>query len=515
MNQFNDNNNDGSQQDPSQMPNNDLPNSPDPNVSQDMAAEPAQEAATADPNLNVIDTFGDAKSGQIKCTQCGSTDISMNKNTGKLRCNFCRNEMDGEQFQDEIEIHNLEGLHIGSGATKIDTGADTMVTLKCQSCAAEVVINTDESLQARCHWCRNTLSLNQRIPNGAVPDIVLPFAIQKQEAESLIAGFVKKRGFFANPRFKREFTTENILGVYLPYMVVDINAHAAFKGEGEHLIRRYTVGSGDDKETYYDAEAYAVERHFDILIDDLTIESSVDKLQYQKENSSNNILNSIMPFDIKNAVKWDANYLRGYNSEKRDTDIESLEKIVHEQAQDVARHKVNDTLAHYNRGVRWEYEKVDVIGQRWISAFLPVWVYSYLEKKGNKNLLHYTAVNARTKETMGSVPINIPKLVLFSIFVEIFCFFAAVALLFVTDPENAEIVLAALAGGPAFFAYNYYRYRNTKARHTYEKETLSAMKDLQMVDQFLKRRNKLKNSKISGANNESVKASKFSLKNVK
>lgn len=40
-------------------------------------------------------------------------------------------------------------------------------------------------------------------------------------------------------------------------------------------------------------------------------------------------------------------------------------------------------------------------------------------KKGNKSLLHYVAVNARTKETMGSVPIHMPKLVLISALVEI------------------------------------------------------------------------------------------------
>jgi hypothetical protein len=57
--------------------------------------------------------------------------------------------------------------------------------------------------------------------------------------------FVKKRQFYAHPVFKKEFTTENIMGVYLPYMIVDLNGHSKLVGQGEHLMCvQYTVGSG-------------------------------------------------------------------------------------------------------------------------------------------------------------------------------------------------------------------------------------------------------------------------------
>jgi hypothetical protein len=42
--------------------------------------------------------------------------------------------------------------------------------------------------------------------------------------------------------------------------------------------------------------------------------------------------------------------------------------------------------------------------------YLPVWLYSY-QQESNK-LLHYIAVNARTGETMGSIPVSQPKLLL-------------------------------------------------------------------------------------------------------
>ena len=70
--------------------------------------------------------------------------------------------------------------------------AKDIMTLKCSSCGAEVVIDTASATQARCHWCRNTLSINEQIPNGAIPDAVLPFKISKEEARTQIESFVKK-----------------------------------------------------------------------------------------------------------------------------------------------------------------------------------------------------------------------------------------------------------------------------------------------------------------------------------
>ena len=34
----------------------------------------------------------------------------------------------------------------------------------------DVVVDTAHAMNARCHWCRHTLNVNQRTPNGAVPD---------------------------------------------------------------------------------------------------------------------------------------------------------------------------------------------------------------------------------------------------------------------------------------------------------------------------------------------------------
>jgi ribosomal protein S27E len=453
----------------------------------------------------VVDTSGGTADGQTKCPKCGATDISLSVKTGKLRCNFCRHQFDPIHIQGmETDLTNLQGEVYGSGTNDINAAADQMVTLKCQSCGAEVVIDTSEVTQARCHWCRNTLSINNKLPNGAVPDVVLPFSVTKAEAQQHISDFVGRRRFFAHPKFRQEFTTDNIMGVYFPYMVVDFNSHVHLAGMGEHEVRSYTVRRGkNSSETYYDADLYQVERDFDLTIDGLTVESSADKLNTGDSSKTTNIINSIMPFDVENSVKWDANYLKGFSSERRDTNIEELRPIVESQAKDVAKFSANPTLKNYDRGVRWENEDMQVKGQQWKAAYLPVWLYSYMEKKNGDKKLHYVAVNARTKETMGSVPIHFPKLIAISAIIELLCIVLMMSPL-CDELEEARLLL--LIPGILYYFIIYSRYRNSGARHSYETETPCTVLNMKESDVLVRRETRLSNAYIRGRNNTRLTA---------
>ena len=89
-------------------------------------------------NINIIKDTDQVKDGQVKCPKCGSTDISTNTKTGKLRCNFCRHEFDPELAAEDADISSLQGNYLRTGAADIDSSADDMITLKCESCGAEV-----------------------------------------------------------------------------------------------------------------------------------------------------------------------------------------------------------------------------------------------------------------------------------------------------------------------------------------------------------------------------------------
>ncbi len=369
------------------------------------------------PDPVALDTSAEElKDGLNRCPKCGSTDVRLKLGTDVLVCQFCRNEWHGTLVEQAFGlgdgIDQLRGTVIASGARDIEADTASLMSFKCTGCGAEVTINTESTMTARCHWCRHVFGVNEQVANGAVPDAVLPFKVSKVDAVARIRQFVDKRRLFALKAFKNEFTPENVIGVYLPYMIVDSNVSAAVAGKGEILTRQYTRGDGDKKKTYYDADVYQIERQVDFTVDDLTLESSAERGNLDTRTNTNNIINAILPFDTKNALKWNASYLMGFTTEKRNLDVEKLRPRLEDQLLSIARAQVEGSVRRYDRGVRWEQERLDVHGTRWVSMYLPVWLYSYHQPGRNGGMLHYIAVNGRTGETMGSVPVQQWKLLL-------------------------------------------------------------------------------------------------------
>jgi ribosomal protein S27E len=445
----------------------------------------------------------------VRCPNCGVSDVTYNIEKKKLVCNYCHTEFEPESVEGlEIESKDLTHDRRSSGASDISESTSNTITLKCDGCGAEVVINTEESANARCHWCRSILSLNSKIENGITPDVILPFSLTKEEAKKKIEDFVSNRKFYANKQFREEFTTDNIIGVYFPYMLVDAKCHGLFKGQGQHLIRRYTVGSGDDEETRYDYDLYDVAREFDIAIDDLSIESNYEIMDKNNNLKTNNVLNSIMPFDTMNCVKFKSNYLIGYSSEKRDLDIENVKNKVNLQLLDVTKSALNKTLNFYDRGVRWDLQDLDVQGRQWQTAYLPVWLYSYQDKD---KVLHYIAVNGRTGETMGSVPISETKLLLTSILIGLAILLFGVLLSFPFIAFAFPVYIASVVVPIIFYSVQSNKYRNKNARHTYEKETKHEFINLDRSEMKIKSVHGSSSSYMHDANNENYKGDKIGI----
>ncbi len=454
-------------------------------------------------NINVVETAS-KDNGQDKCPKCGSTDISSSAKTGMLRCNMCRNQFEAVKLTNDFAPIS-EGTTISSGMADISEDSGDMMTLKCTSCGAEVVIDTAHSNSARCHWCRNKLNINDKLANGATPDAILPFKIPKTEAQENISAFLKKRKFFADKQFKEEYTLDNIMGVYFPYGIADISMSSSFTGRGEHQTRQYTVtvGSGKNKhtETRYDADLYDVSRSFDLEIDDLAIETNADikkaKTDYgDMPARTNNIINSILPFDTENCVQFDANYMTGYNSEKRDLNVSDIESEIDTKAKDISRNACNTTANQYDRGIVWSNESHEIKGKRLMAAYCPVWLYSYLNQK--TNTIHYFAVNARTGETAGNVPLNKARLLLWSFIIDI------LPIGFDMAADSEWDLPYWIASGFIFYFLIRAKYSQENNRDFYEKETKFTISNLVKGDTFIKKLKGLSNPRIKGQNNNRV-----------
>ncbi len=79
----------------------------------------------------VVNAHGYSVKGQHKCPRCGSTEIDIKEETGKLVCNYCRCEFEDKKVRDLFR--NVEELDneivIGAGALDIEEDASDLVTI--------------------------------------------------------------------------------------------------------------------------------------------------------------------------------------------------------------------------------------------------------------------------------------------------------------------------------------------------------------------------------------------------
>ena len=186
-------------------------------------------------------------------------------------------------------------------------------------------------------------------------------------------------------------------------------ASADVTGRGEIETRRYTQGSGDKQKTYYDADVYRVDAMSTSPSTTCRWSPPPSAATWTQANT-NNIINTILPFDTKNAVKWNASYLRGFTSEKRDRDVAHLLPRLEDQLLSIGARRSKHRRAVTIAACAGSRNVSTVHGTRWVSMYLPVWLYSYHQPGSNGGMLHYIAVNGRTGETMGSVPVQQWKL---------------------------------------------------------------------------------------------------------
>jgi hypothetical protein len=73
--------------------------------------------------------------GVNRCPACGSTDVQLRASSSKLMCLFCRHEWSEQKVESivagDVEISELTGTQVGSGAADIAAGAADVLTLKC------------------------------------------------------------------------------------------------------------------------------------------------------------------------------------------------------------------------------------------------------------------------------------------------------------------------------------------------------------------------------------------------
>lgn len=290
-----------------------------------------------------------------------------------------------------------------------DTLEGAMELFNCPSCGAQIV--TEATTAATyCYYCHNPVVLAGRLNGTFLPEKVLPFSIEKEEAVKQFLAWTKKKWFVPKDFFNKQ-QIDKLTGVYFPYWVVDAEVDGQLNAMGTK-IRVWRVGDIE----YTETKQFDIERHGKISFKEL-IKNALSKNTQQK------MVEAVQPFLLDKAISFKSQYLAGFQAEKRDIEYESIKQTVETELKDYSESILRDTASGYTTLTKLRTD-ISLNNENSRYMLLPVWLVTYRSHEQSQKVYYY-AMNGQTGKVSGVLPISYKRLGLFT-----FGIFASILALF-------------------------------------------------------------------------------------
>lgn len=323
--------------------------------------------------------FSNEKQGiALKCPSCGS-DVVYDPVKKLFTCSVCKSEFNEEQLEDKA-----------ISFTESKTFDEVLKTYYCPSCGAEVI--TDENTATEfCAYCGTPVVLSGRVSGEIKPDLIIPFELSKEQAKTCIKEFLDNYSFVPKS-FYKEANLNKITGIYYPFWESDIDSDSKLFAEGQ-IVRTWTTGETEYTETSY----YDVKREGDIHFEDISVNAL--------KASDKKLVESILPYPIKNHIPFDMKYLAGFYAKKNDLRFDEVKGEILSKLSEYSKQMLLGTTGNYTN-ITVNYAKANVVNEKHDYTLLPIWILSYKYRKKN-----YTfAVNGVTGKVFGEVPLSHARL---------------------------------------------------------------------------------------------------------
>ncbi|MBQ8951903.1 MAG: hypothetical protein IJ065_12250 [Eubacterium sp.] len=319
---------------------------------------------------------------QYKCQNCGA-DMAFDANSGKLKCPSCGREDEITNIQSNGSFRPSED-HVHVQAT---TGSeDDMVQYQCQNCGAVVITNSNTSA-TRCSFCNAPVILGERLEGVMKPDYVIPFKIDRAEADSAFRKWTRMLRF-APKDFRKAMKVKKVEGLYAPFWLYDVC------GQGDAVAectRSKVYHRGDYRIT--ETSHYEVYRQIDTTYEGVPADASL--------RMEDHLMDLMEPFDYSNMQPFSTPYLTGYVAENYDYDAEQMFPRAKERVFHYMDDYVKRTINGYNTTVitRKNYR---ANRDRTFYCLFPIWM-SYATYKDKD---YSFAMNGETGKIAGKPPIS-------------------------------------------------------------------------------------------------------------
>ena len=330
---------------------------------------------------------------EYKCPSCGGA-IEFDSHSQKMKCPYCDTEFDletlkkyDEQLSKEAEQKDdISDWQTDPGKQWQEGETDGMNVYTCKSCGGEIV--SDENTGATsCPYCGNPVILTERFRGALRPDMVIPFKLDKKAAKEAYYKHIKGRPLLPKV-LRRENHIDEIKGIYVPFWLfdADVAADARYKAT---KVRTWSDSDYDYTETSY----YSVDRSGNMSFVSVPVDGS--------SRMSDDLMESIEPYKVADAVEFQTAYLSGYLADKYDVDAQQSTDRARERMKESAQDVLRDTVKGY-ASVIPENTNVRISGGDAKYALYPVWILN-TTWRGKKYIF---AMNGQTGRMTGDLPVD-------------------------------------------------------------------------------------------------------------
>ncbi|MBR0156836.1 MAG: hypothetical protein IJM20_04905 [Clostridia bacterium] len=328
---------------------------------------------------------------EYKCPCCGGA-IAFDSALQKMKCPYCDTEFEMETLQSyDAELNNqkpdeLNWNAAGAGTEWQPGETDGMRVYICQSCGGEIVGDANMAATS-CPFCGNPVIVAGNFSGMLKPDLVIPFKLDKEAAKRSFMQHLEGKRLLPKV-FKDENHIDEIKGIYVPFWVFDADADADMR------FRTTRVRAWRDRDYQYtETSYYSVTRAGSLGFAAVPVDGSV--------KMADDLMESIEPFDISEAVDFQTAYLAGYLADKYDVTAEDSIERANQRIKQSTEQAFASTVTGYASVVP-EASSIRLTNATTKYALYPVWLLN-TTWEGKQ----YTfAMNGQTGKFVGDLPVD-------------------------------------------------------------------------------------------------------------
>lgn len=342
-------------------------------------------------SLDSVDQAGGTEKF-FKCKQCGAK-MTFVPGSARQKCPYC--DFQNEIPQSEEDIEELD-FHTYLEKASKQKDMEERLTIRCQGCGAES--SFDENITSKhCPFCGMDIVATAKSTKVIKPKSLLPFHIDKKEAQKRFTEWIGNLWFAPNALKKMTQSDAGLTGMYVPYWTYDADTTTFYRGQrGDYYYETEEYTTTEDgkqvtktrevRKTRWTRVSGTVWRKFD---DVLVIASDSLPKKYAEK---------LEPWDLENLAAYMDEYLSGFRAESYQIDLEAgFSSAKGKMDKQIVRDVNNDIGGDEQR---IDSKKTNHSNITFKHILLPIWLNAYRFKEKSFRFL----VNGRTGVVQGERP---------------------------------------------------------------------------------------------------------------